>query len=71
MRAILHAKFDAHVAKLSSASHKITRVSTNPELHDSCVKDFEAALIKARASWQAGRGPTRTAIYNGRIVRPR
>jgi hypothetical protein len=71
MRAILHAKFDAHVAKLSSASDKVTRISTSSELRDSSVEDFEAALTKARASWQAGRGPTRTAIYNGRIVRRR
>jgi hypothetical protein len=71
MRAILHAKFDAHVAKLSSASDKVTRVSTSPELRDSSVEEFEAALTKARASWQARRGPTQTAPYSGRIARPR
>jgi hypothetical protein len=71
MRAILHAKFDAHVAKLSSACDKVTRISTSPEPRDSSVEEFEAALTKARASWRAGRGPTRTVVYSGRIVRPR
>jgi hypothetical protein len=71
MRAIAHAKFDAHVTKLSSACDKVTRISTSPEPRDSSVEEFEAALTKARASWRAGRGPTRTVVYSGRIVRPR
>ena len=71
MRAILHAKFDTHVAKLSSTSDKITRISPSPGVRDSSVEEFEAALTKARASWRAERGPTRTAIYSGRIARRR
>ena len=68
MRAILHAKFDTHVAKLSSTSDKVTG---GLGLRDSSVEEFEAALTKARASWRAERGPTRTAIYSGRIARRR
>ena len=71
MRAILHAKFDAHVAKLSSTSDKVTRISPSPGLRDSSVEEFEAALTKARASWRAHRGSTRTAINSGRIARAR
>jgi hypothetical protein len=48
MRAILHAKFDAHVAKLSSTSDKVTGISPSPGLRDSSVEEFEAALTKAR-----------------------
>jgi hypothetical protein len=51
VRAILHAKFDAHIAKPSSASDKATRISTSPELRESPVEEFEAALTKARACW--------------------
>ena len=36
MRAILHARLGARVAKLSSASDKVTRISPNLELRDSC-----------------------------------
>ena len=68
MRAILHAKFDAHAAKLSSTSDKVTG---SLGLRDSSVEEFEAALTKARASWRAEKGPTRTAIYSGRIARRR
>jgi len=68
MRAILHAKFDAHVAKLSSTSDKLPG---SLGLRDSSVEEFEAALTKARASWRADRGPARTAIYSGRIARRR
>jgi hypothetical protein len=71
MRAILRAKFGAHVAKLSSASDKVTGISPSPGVRDSSVEEFEAALTKARASWRADRGPTRTAIYSGRIARRR
>jgi len=53
VRAILHAKFGAHVAKLSSASDKVTGVSPSPGVRDSSVEEFEAALTKARASWRA------------------
>jgi len=52
MRAILHAKFDAHVAKLSSTSDKLTG---SLGLRDSSVEEFEAALTKARTSWRAER----------------
>jgi len=52
MRAILHAKFDAHVAKLSSTSDKVTG---GLGLCDSSVEEFEAALTKARTSWRAER----------------
>ena len=55
MRTILHAKFNAHVVKLSSTSDKVTRVSPSPGLRDSSVEEFEAALTKARTSWRAER----------------
>jgi len=71
MRAILHAKFDADVGKPCSALDKVPRINNGPELRDSSVEEFEAALTKARASWRAGRRPTRTAIYDGRIARHR
>ena len=71
MRAILHARLGARVAKLSSASDKVTRISPNLELRDSSVEEFETALTKARASWRAHRGSTRTAINSGRIARAR
>ena len=71
MCAILHARFGAHVAKLSSASDKVTRISPNLELRDSSGAEFDAALTKARASWRAHRGSTRTAINSGRIARAR
>jgi hypothetical protein len=71
MRAILHGRFGAHVAKLSPASDKVTRIGPNLELRDSSVEEFEAALTKARASWRADRAPTRTAIYSSRIARCR
>ena len=48
MRAILHAKFDAHVAKLSSTSDKVTPISPSPGLRNSSIEEFEAALTKAR-----------------------
>jgi hypothetical protein len=70
MRAVLHAKFGARVTKLST-SDKVTRIDPCPEPRDSSVEEFEAALTKARASWRAGRGPNRTAIYSGRIARAR
>ena len=47
MRAILHAKFDAHVAKLSSTSDKVTGISPVAECANSSVEEFEAALTKA------------------------
>jgi hypothetical protein len=71
MRAILYAKFDAHVAKLSSASDKVTRISPSPGLRNSSVEEFEVALTKARASWRTDRGPTRTAVYRRHIARRR
>jgi hypothetical protein len=71
MRAILHARLGACVAKLSSASDKVTRISPNLELRDSSVEEFETALTKARASWREHRGSTRTAINSGRTPRAR
>jgi len=71
MRAVLHAKFGAPVAKLPPTPDTVARIDPSPEPRESSVDEFEAALTKARASWRAGRGPTRTAIYPGRIARPR
>ena len=63
MRAILHAKFDAQVAKLSSTSDKVTG---SLGLRDSSVEEFEAALTKARASSRAERDdPTAQAGSRG------
>jgi hypothetical protein len=61
MRAILHAKFGNHVAKLSPTFERAPRPNPSPEPHDSSVDEFEAALTKARAAWRASRGRTRTA----------
>jgi len=69
MRAILHAKFGGHLAKLSSTSERAPRTSPGPQLHDSSVDEFEAALTKARTAWRASRGPTRTATCSARMVR--
>lgn len=76
MRAILHAKFGDQLAKHSSAEHssacdKVPRASPGPQLRNSSVEEFEAALTKARAAWRASRGPTRTATCNARIARRR
>ena len=61
MRAVLHAKFGDHLAKLPCASDRVPRTGPSPQLHDSSVEEFEAKLTKARAAWRASRGPTRTA----------
>jgi hypothetical protein len=61
MRAVLHAKFGDHLAKLPCASDRVPRTSPSPQLHDSSIEEFQAALTKARAAWRASRGPTRTA----------
>jgi hypothetical protein len=71
MRTILHAKFGDDLAKPASASDKVPRTDPGPQLHNSSVKEFEAALTKARAAWRASRGPTRTAICNARIAKRR
>jgi hypothetical protein len=68
MRAILHAKFGDQLAKLSPTSERALRTSPSPELHDSSVDEFEAALTKARAAWRASRGRTRTATRSPRTV---
>lgn len=69
MRAILHAKFSNHLAKLSPTSERAPRTSPSPQLRDSSVDEFEAALTKARAAWRASRGRTRTATCDARVVR--
>jgi hypothetical protein len=69
MRAILHAKFGGHLAKLSPTSERAPHTSPSPQLHDSTVDGFEAALTKARSAWRASRGGTRTATCNARMVR--
>jgi len=69
MRAILHAKFGGHLAKLSPTFERAPRTSPSPQLHDSSVDEFEAALTKARAAWRASRGQTRTATCDARVVR--
>jgi hypothetical protein len=38
------------LAKLSCASDRVPRTSPSPQLHDSSVEEFEAALTKARIS---------------------
>lgn len=71
MRAILHAKFGGHLAKLPPISERAPRTSPSPspQLHDSSVDEFEAALTKAQAAWRASRGRTRTATCSARMVR--
>jgi hypothetical protein len=69
MRAILHAKFGAHVAELSPTSERAPRTSLSLQLRESSVDEFEAALTKARAAWRASRGRTRTATRSARTVR--
>jgi hypothetical protein len=71
MRTILHAKFGDQLAKHSCASDKVPRASLSPQMRNNSVEEFEAALTKARATWRASRGPTRTATGNPRIVRRR
>ena len=70
MRAILHAKFGDHLLKPSRASEELPCTSS-PQLRDSSVEEFEAALTKAQAAWRASRGRTRTATCNARIARHR
>jgi hypothetical protein len=72
MRAILHAKFADHPARLSRRPDSVSLTQPNPQLRDSSVDEFEAALIKARDAWR-GRGPrsSRTATYSDRIARHR
>ena len=69
MRAILHAKFGGQLPELSPTSERAPRPSSSPQLRDSSVENFEAALTKARAAWRASRGPTRTATGRPRLVR--
>jgi len=72
MRAILHAKFADHPATLSRRPDSVSLAQPNPQLRDSAVDEFEAALIKARDAWR-GRGArsSRTAAYSDRIARHR
>jgi hypothetical protein len=69
MRAILHAKFGDHIAKLSSTSDGAPLTSPTPQLRDSSVDEFEAAMTKAQAAWRASKGRTRTATCSARMVR--
>jgi len=76
MRAILHAKFGDHIAKLSSTSDRAPLTSPTPQLRASSVDEdassvdaFEEALTKAQAAWRASRGRTRTATCGTRMVR--
>ena len=64
-----HAKFGNHLAELSPTSARAPRASPSPQLHDSSVDEFEAALTKARAAWRASRSRTRTATCSARVVR--
>jgi hypothetical protein len=70
MRAILHAKFGGRLAEPSSSCERAPRTNPSPQLHDSSVDEFEAALTKARAAWRASRGRTRTATCSARGRRP-
>jgi len=67
MRAILHANFGDQLAKHSAASDKVPHTNPSPRLLNSSVEEFETALTKARATWRASRGPTRTASCSARI----
>ena len=69
MRAILHAKFGGHLAKLSPTSERAPHTSPSPQLHDSSADEFEAALTKAQTAWRASRGRTRTATCSARMLR--
>ena len=69
MRKILHAKFGEHLAKQSTTSDKVPRISPGPQLPSNSVEELETALTKARDAWRASRGRTRTAICNLRIAR--
>jgi hypothetical protein len=69
MRAILHAKFGDNLAKLPHTSERALRTSPSPQLSDSSVDEFEAAMTKAQAAWRASRGRTRTANCSARMVR--
>jgi len=55
MRAILHAKFADHPARLSRRPDSASLTQPSPQLRGSSVDEFEAALIKARDAWR-GRG---------------
>jgi hypothetical protein len=72
MRAILHANFTDDVATLSCTSDSSTR---DPQLRDSSVDGFEAALTSARDAWQAKGSSSsrsaRTTTYSARVVRHR
>jgi hypothetical protein len=76
MRAILHAKFGDHLAKLPHTSDRAPLTSPTPQLHASSVDEdassvdaFEEALTKAQAAWRASKGRTRTATCSARMVR--
>jgi hypothetical protein len=51
MRAVLHAKFADHPARLSRRPDSVSLTRPNPQLRDSSVDEFETALIKARDAW--------------------
>jgi len=74
MRAILHAKFSDHPARLSRRPDSVPLAQSNPELRDASVDEFEAVLTKARDTW-LGRVPSSsgrtTATYSSRVARHR
>ena len=72
MRATLHANFADTPACHSRRPESLSPAQPNPQLRDSSVDEFEAALIKARDAWR-GRGPrsSRTASYRDRITQRR
>lgn len=51
-RPILHAKFADHLADITQRGDSVSLDQTKPELRDSSVREFEAALIKARDAWR-------------------
>ena len=72
MRATLHANFADTPACHSRRPESLSPAQPNPQLRNSSVDDFEAALIKARDTWR-GRGPrsSRIAVYSDRIAQRR
>lgn len=71
-RTILHAKFADHPASISRLSDGVPLAQPKPELRDSSVGEFEAALIKARDAWRGRRSHySRNATNSDRIPQRR
>jgi hypothetical protein len=51
-RPILHAKFANNLADITRRCDSVSLDQPKPELRDSSVREFEAALIKARDAWR-------------------